>query len=344
MEGEPASAKDKVLLSCVPHLVLDGAELAACALGATGIVVCVADDHDDAAAAVKRAVAERRGTVHAPVPVEVLRPPGRYVAGEESALVSWLNGGPGAPAWRPDKRNPLAIGRSAALVHNAETLAHMALVARYGPASFRAAGSVDAPGTSLVTLSGGVEHPGVFEVSMGTTLGAIVNRARPTGEVVAVLTGGFGGTWVPAGALGIPYTPRSLGAAGGVVGAGVLVVLTRDACGIAETARVARYMAGESAGQCGPCVFGLPAVADDLERLATGSADPSLVARLQMRVASVDGRGACRHPDGVARMVRSALSVFAADAAAHAERRPCAFGGAPSVLPGIVGKRKASRA
>jgi len=122
------------------------------------------------------------------------------------------------------------------------------------------------------------------------------------------------------------------------------VVLTRDACGIAETARVARHMAGESAGQCGPCVFGLPAVADDLERLATGSADPSLVARLQMRVASVDGRGACRHPDGVARMVRSALSVFAADAAAHAERRPCAFGGAPTVLPGIVRIRRARRA
>ncbi len=336
MEGEPASAKDRVLLSYVPHLVLDGAELAACALGATRVVVCVPEVHDESAAAATRAVAERAGTVHAPVPVEVARPPGRYVAGEESALVSWLEGGPGAPAWRPDKRRPLALGRGAALVHNAETLGHMALVARYGPAAFRATGPADAPGTALVTLSGSVENPGVYEIAMGTTLGAIVKRARPTDEVVAVLTGGFGGSWVPAAALGTAYAPRSLGAAGGVVGAGVLVVLTRHSCGIAETARVARYMAGESAGQCGPCLFGLPAVAEDLERLAVGDADPSLLARLEMRVASVEGRGACRHPDGVARMVRSALGVFAGDAAAHGARRPCARHGAASLLPPVV--------
>lgn len=189
--------------------------------------------------------------------------------------MSWLNGGPGAPAWRPDKRRPLTVGRGAALVHNAETLAHMALVARYGPAAFRASGPADAPGTALVTLSGGVEHPGVYEVAMGTTLGAIVDRAGPNDEVVAVLTGGFAGSWVPAAALGTPYAPRSLAAVGGVMGVGVLVVLTRGVCGIAETARVARYMAGESAGQCGPCVFGLPSVADDLERLAVGNTDPS---------------------------------------------------------------------
>ncbi|HLN43899.1 MAG TPA: NADH-ubiquinone oxidoreductase-F iron-sulfur binding region domain-containing protein [Acidimicrobiales bacterium] len=336
MEGEPASAKDKVLLSCVPHLVLDGAELAACALDAGLIVVCVPDAHDDTAAAVQRAVVERVGTGHAPVPVELVRPPGRYVGGEESALVSWLNGGPGAPTWRPDKRRPLAIGRGAALVHNAETLAHMALVARHGPASFRATGSPEAPGTSLVTVSGGVEHPGVYEIAMGTALGAIVNRARPTDDVKAVLTGGFGGSWVPAAALGTAYTPRAMAEVGGVVGAGVLVVLTRGTCGIAETARVARYMAGESAGQCGPCVFGLPSVADDLELLAFGTADPSLLARLEMRVAAVEGRGACRHPDGVARMVRSALAVFATDAAAHAARGPCAFAGTASVLPSIT--------
>ncbi len=95
-------------------------------------------------------------------------------------------------------------------------------------------------------------------------------------------------------------------------------------------------MAGESAGQCGPCVFGLPAVAEDLERLESGYADPDAIGRIEARVASVDGRGACRHPDGVARMVRSALSVFAADAAAHAGGRPCAFRDEPSVLPASV--------
>jgi NADH:ubiquinone oxidoreductase subunit F (NADH-binding) len=336
MEGEPASIKDWVLLSCVPHLVLDGAELAAWALGATRIVVCVSRDRPDTADAVMRAAAQRVGTASAPVPVEVARPPGGYVAGEESALLSWLHGDPGTPSWRPDKSHPLELPRGAALVHNVETLAHMALIARYGPASFRGAGTADAAGTTLVTVSGGVEHPGVYEVAMGTTLGAIVRQARPTHEVAAVLTGGFGGSWVPAAALGTRYAPRDLAAVGGVVGPGVLVVLTRLSCGIAETRRVARYMAGESVGQCGPCVFGLPSVADDLERLESGYADPHAIGRIEARVASVDGRGACRHPDGVARMVRSALSVFAADAAAHAGGRPCAFRDEPSVLPPSV--------
>jgi NADH:ubiquinone oxidoreductase subunit F (NADH-binding) len=342
MEGEPASAKDKVLLSCVPHLVLDGAELTARAVGATRIVVCMPVDAHDTANAVARAVAERAGTALAPVPVEVLRPPGRYVAGEESALVSWLNRGPGAPSWRPDKGIPLAIGRSAALVHNTETLAHVALIARYGPASFRAAGSDGAPGTSLVTVSGGVERPGVFEFPMGTPLKAIVGAARPIDEVAGVLTGGFGGSWVPGAALLTPYAPGPLAAVGGVVGAGVLVVLTRRACGIAETARVARYMAGESAGQCGPCVFGLPSIAEDLEHLARGDADPDTRQRIDMRAGAVNRRGACRHPDGVVRMVRSALSVFAADAAAHASGRPCPYRAERSVLPAALSTNEAS--
>jgi NADH:ubiquinone oxidoreductase subunit F (NADH-binding) len=86
---------------------------------------------------------------------------------------------------------------------------------------------------------------------------------------------------------------------------------------------MARYMAGESAGQCGPCVFGLPALAADLERLARGTADPDILRRIELRADTVNGRGACRHPDGVVRMVRSALSVFADDAVAHAAGRPC---------------------
>jgi NADH:ubiquinone oxidoreductase subunit F (NADH-binding) len=341
MESEPASAKDMALLSCVPHLVLDGAELVATALGARRILVCVASHGHGGPDVVTRAVAERAGTPLAPVPIEVVCPPGRYVAGEESALVSWLNGGPGAPSWRPDKRHPLLMGRGAALVHNAETLAHMALIARYGPASFRAAGVGDAPGTALVTVSGDVEYPAVYEVAMGTSLGAVIHQARPLREVRAVLSGGFGGAWIPTSALAVPYAPGPMASVGGVVGAGVLVVLGGQRCGIAETAHLAHYMAGESAGQCGPCVFGLPAVADDLERLATGNTDPGTLTRLRERLTAVDGRGACRHPDGVVRMVRSALSVFATDADAHAQGRPCPFRQAPSVFSSMVTETKA---
>jgi len=332
MESEPASLKDRVLLTCVPHLVLDGAELTAVALGASRVVMCVAADHTDEARAVAHAVAERAGGPLAPVPVDVVSVPGGYVAGEESALAAAAGGRPGVPSFRPDKTVPLSVGRRPAIVHNAETLAHVALIARRGPDWFRSTGVPDAPGTCLVTVSGGVEHRGVYEIAMGTTLRHLVDDCRPTGAVTAVLVGGFGGAWVPATSLDTPFTPRALLEVGAIVGPGIVVVLTDETCGITETARIANYLAGESAGQCGPCVFGLPAIAADLWRLAGGGAGADTRAALERRFQVVVGRGACRHPDGAVRMAASALSVFAADAAAHAAGRPCAHWRRPSVL------------
>ena len=332
MEGESASGKDRVLLTCTPHLVLDGAELVASALGAARIALCVPAERPEVARAVSHAVAERADGPLAPVPVDVLQPPGRYVTGEESALVAWLDGGPPVPSFRVDKGVPLSIGRRPALVHNAETLAQMALIARHGPEWFRSTGAAGAPGTSLVTVSGAVEHAGVYEIAMGTTLEEIVRTARPTGAVSGVLVGGFGGAWVSPSALATPFTPDALACVGTIVGPGVLVVLTTATCGIAETARIADYMAGESAGQCGPCVFGLPAIAADLARLARGADDADRRHQLERRFSVVVGRGACRHPDGAVRMAKSAMSVFAADASAHAAGRPCAYRDRPCVL------------
>jgi NADH:ubiquinone oxidoreductase subunit F (NADH-binding) len=123
--------------------------------------------------------------------------------------------------------------------------------------------------------------------------------------------------------------------AGGVLGPGLLVVLPPgdSACGLAETARIARYLAGESAGQCGPCVFGLPSIAGALEAVVLGGPDATAAAAAVRRwTASVAGRGACRHPDGAARLVDSALRTFADDAARHADGRPC-VGSRRAILP-----------
>jgi len=331
MEGEPASAKDRALLTWSPHLVLDGAEVAAALSGAREIVVAVADDRDGTARAAERAVAERGRSARA-CAVSVVRPPARYVTGEESALVSWLERGDARPVLRVDKSVPLQVGRRPVLVHNAETLAQVALVARHGAAWFRELGTGEAPGSMLVTVSGAVRAPGVLEVELGTPVGAVVERAGPTAPVAGLLLGGYGGAWLHPAQASVPYAPDPLGAAGATLGVGIVVVLPTSSCGITETARIARYMAGESVGQCGPCVFGLPAIADDLELLAGGRGDPAVLARLEQRCGAVTGRGACRHPDGVVRLVRSALAVFADDVRDHAAGRPCPAHAAPTVL------------
>jgi NADH:ubiquinone oxidoreductase subunit F (NADH-binding) len=181
-------------------------------------------------------------------------------------------------------------------------------------------------------VSGAVLAPGVFETAMGTPIVDILGRAGVTDGLSAVLVGGYGGAWLDGGQLDLPYAPGPLAAAGATHGVGILVALSPASCGIAETARVVRYLAGEGAGQCGPCVFGLPALADELEALWRGAAGPEVLARLEELAAGIDGRGACRHPDGAVRLVRSALTVFGADARAHARGRPCAGHRVPTVL------------
>jgi NADH:ubiquinone oxidoreductase subunit F (NADH-binding) len=153
MEGEPASSKDTLLLSRAPHLVLDGAQYIAAMCRANRIVVCVPIGRDAAAVAVRQAMAERTRHHYATVKEEIARPPDRFIAGEESALANWVESARSLPVFRPDKDMPLRIGKRPALVHNAETLAHAALIARHGPAPFRARGLTEEPGTCLVTVS-----------------------------------------------------------------------------------------------------------------------------------------------------------------------------------------------
>ena len=339
MEGEPASDKDKLLLLRSPHLVLDGAQLLAAASGARSVTVCVPEGRDHVAAAVATALAERAGTGHAPLPETLVHPPDRFVAGEESALVRWIASGASLPAFRPDKGLPLRVGRQAALVHNAETLAHVAMIARTGPDAFRGHGLVEDPGTCLITISGTVENPGVVEVDRGTPLIDIVRRATLHQAPQALLVGGYGGAWVGPEHFATPYASLSLRAVGSSAGVGVVIALGPDACGLMETARIAHYLAGQSAGQCGPCVYGLPAIADDMARLARGRTDVALMARLDRRLEEVDGRGACRHPDGAVQLVRSALSVFVADVRSHTGGATCPHVDIPTQLrfPTLLG-------
>ena len=160
----------------------------------------------------------------------------------------------------------------------------------------------------------------------------LVDRATPIGPPQALLVGGYGGSWVDPAHFTTPYASLSLRAIGATAGVGIVIVLGQDSCGLMESARIAHYMAGQSVGQCGPCVYGLPAIADDLTRLARGQVDRGLMARLERRLNEVEGRGACRHPDGAVNLVRSALDVFAADTRTHVRGTPCPHWNRPSQL------------
>ena len=307
-EGEPVSAKDKTLLAYVPHLVLDGAVVAARAVHAREAFVAVTKPLLDV---VERAIAERDD---GRIQLRAVAVPDSFVAGEETALVAHLNGEPARPTFTPPRPFERGVRGLPTLVQNVETLAHLALIARHGRG----------PETLLVTLAGAVRRPGVREVPVGAPLASLLADAGGVrGRASAFLVGGYFGTWVEATALDdIELGDAALERHGASLGARAIVALPEGACGVRETARIARYLATESAGQCGPCVHGLSAVASDLEALVDRRRTVDR-ARLERRLDAIAGRGACRHPDGAIRLVASALRVFASDVERHLAGRRC---------------------
>ncbi len=328
---EPAVRKDRVLLERTPHLVLDGAELAAAMVGAHDVVVWLHRGQSASVAAVQHAQDERSAGRRGPR-TRIVQGPPRYVSGEASATVRHLSGGPAQPRTTPPHAAARGVDGRPTLVVNAETLAHLALVVRHGPQWFRAVGPADEPGTLLVTVAGAVPVTGVVEAAVGTPLDDLVGACGGfgSGQPSALLVGGYAGAWVPVGlAATTGFSRAGLAAVGAEPGAGLLHVPAPDACLAAETARLVTWLARESAGQCGPCLNGLPAMALAADELAgSGAGAPAAAQWLDRWAGMVEGRGACHHPDGVVRLVRSLLRSLPDEVARHTTGAGC-----PSASP-----------
>ncbi|MEU4480684.1 NADH-ubiquinone oxidoreductase-F iron-sulfur binding region domain-containing protein [Micromonospora sp. NPDC023966] len=314
-EGEPASWKDKVLLTRAPHLVLDGAALAAYALDAEEIVIGVADD-DVGRPSLTEALQERR----MPVPTTMVTVPHRFISGEGGALVNGINGLPHIPPGTKKRSSDSGVSGLPTLLSNAETYAQLAIAARIGPYEYAALGTDDEPGTVLLTVTGAAKRPAVVECAAGTPLREILELCEvPDGP--GILMGGYHGKWItPEAADRAEVSRKGLAAVGGTLGAGIVVPLPRDTCPLGEAAQVVRYLAGESAGQCGPCKMGLPDLARAVDLAVSGSAPIEVV---RAAAGDVKGRGACSHPDGTARFALSAMEVFAEDLRLHATGEGC---------------------
>lgn len=285
-EGEPASWKDAALALGRPHLVLDGAAMTALALGSREVHVVVPGEHRPVVDAVRRAVAERPERLA----WRIHEAQDRFVAGQSRAVLELLAGRPGLPvtAWAPEAISGHR-GRPT-LLSNAETWAQLALLVR-DPA---------APVTALLTLDGEAARPYVVEAVDGT----------PWSDLLAPgphLVGGYHGVWVDAERMALLTASRDLMArAGAPLGAGAVLPPRPGESPLTATARIVDYLAGQSAGRCGPCRHGLPALAEQVTAYADGLDVRDRIAELS---GLVEGRGACAHPDGTVRLVRSLLAL-----------------------------------
>lgn len=307
-EGEPLSFKDKTLLAEAPHLVIDGLLAAARAVGGSRLYLYAGAP---SLPVLERAISERPAACG----IRLTEAPDRFIAGEASAAVNAIATGSALPFDKRRRLSESGLKNRPTLVLNVETLAHIALIARYGAAWFRGVGSADDPGTRLISVSG--EGPDqVLEVAGNASLEEILHSSQiNAANVAAVLVGGYHGRWVKS----LDYKLSSSGPASHVVrpGAGVFHVLPAGYCGLETTAAIVDYLAGQSARQCGPCMFGLPAMAGVLSRIAYRERDPRLVRELERLGRLVAGRGACHHPDGTIQLIGSALDVFSDEIKAH---------------------------
>ncbi|WP_371780533.1 NADH-ubiquinone oxidoreductase-F iron-sulfur binding region domain-containing protein [Streptosporangium subroseum] len=315
-EGEPASSKDTMLLTRTPHLVIEGALLAAGAINAKRVVIATVKggmgESSVAAAVEERGVGDR---------VRVVGIVERFISGEGGALVRSVNGLVGEPPGRKVRAVESGVNGLPTLLSNAETFAQLAVLATLGAERYADVGTAREPGTVLLTVGGSAKAPAVVEVATGTPLYAVLDACQASlGE--GVLLGGYHGGWLhPDAAVVATVSRQGITDAGGQLGAGIIVPLGTETCPLGETARVAKYLAEQSSGQCGPCRLGLPDIARSMSEIVNGSA--AALDELRQRAAGVKGRGACFHPDGTSRFVLSALGAFPDDIEEHILNGTC---------------------
>ncbi len=339
-ESEPASSKDQALLLLRPHLVLEGALFAMHAVDAHECVIYLHSDARQAHAAIMDSVEELKRTgTRIPRFRIVTADPG-YVAGEETAAIQRANGKAAKPSFKPPRPFEKGVRGKPTLVQNVETLANVPLITRYGSDWFRTIGTDELPGTLLITLSGAVANPGVYEVPGGSSISWILQESGglARGEKLqALLPGGYFSGWLDEASIrqGASLEPSSLKQYGAALGTAAITVVPESVCGLEQAVALLRFFANESARQCGPCTFGTSAMADILERVARGQAERDDLTRLQRYAEEMlPRRGACGHLDGATIAARSTLAVFRNEIAQHMRTGTC---GRPRrvVLPGL---------
>lgn len=310
-EGEPASHKDAALITCSPHLVLDGAATVAHALRTREVHIAVPSEFPAIRLVLETALRERSAAGER-LKVQLHDAAPRFVAGQAQAVLQLLAGRENLPvtAWQPEAISGHR-GRPT-LLSNAETFAHVGHLAAVGPRGYAAHGTASEPGTTLVTLRGDGMDPEVREVAYGTPLRDVLNQSEMSRPL---LLGGYHGTWLtPAQLSGLRVSRNDIAAAGATLGAGVILPLAEGWCPLVRTAALVDYLAGQSARRCGPCLNGLPAMAEALRALVHGGGP---VRRVEELCGLVVRRGACAHPDGTARLVTSMLQRFPEEVDSH---------------------------
>jgi NADH:ubiquinone oxidoreductase subunit F (NADH-binding) len=313
-EGEPASIKDRWLLRNRPHLVLDGLRLAAAIVAADRAYVYVSDP--ESAHSVETALGELDPDTQG-VTVHMLTVAPGYVAGEETAAVRVINGGPAKPTDKPPRPFEAGVDDRPTLVSNVETLANLPYLQCHGSAAFRSKGTSLSPGTFLATITGGGKPPVLYELPHGLAFTELlaVHGISPE-QVRGALMGGYFAGLLNRSVLETSLDHETMRRVGSGLGCGAISVITDD-CPVAVAASVLAYFDRENAGQCGSCFNGTAAMAAAAGALRDGAATKEDVDRLRRWSVLLRGRGACATLDAATNVAASLLDQFPGEVTVH---------------------------
>lgn len=307
-EGEPASVKDRWLLRNRPHLVLDGLRLAAAMINASRAYVYVSDQQS--AVAVNSALSELDSDTFGSAEIAVVVVEPGYVAGEETAAVRRINGGPAKPTDKPPRPFEEGVSGLPTTVSNVETLANLPHIHEHGAQSFRGVGTPMSPGTFLATITGGGRPAALYEIPYGATVSDLLAlHGVPKDSVRGVLMGGYFAGLVNTDILDATLDHETIRRLGSGLGCGAISILTDD-CPVAVAAAVMSYFDRENAGQCGSCFNGTAAMAAVVSALRDGAATREDITRLERWSVVLRGRGACGTLDGATNIAASLLRQF----------------------------------
>jgi len=278
-ESEPGTFKDRVLMELRPHLILEGMALAAYAIGAEKGYIFVRGEYPLAEKSLEEAVVDAEAAnllgnnimgsafnFH----IEIRRGAGAYICGEETALFEAIEGKRGFPRIKPPYPTTHGLFGKPTVVNNIETLCAVPGIITHGADWFKQFGTEKSTGTKLVSVSGHVKHPGVFEISPGITLRQLLDDfcGGVDGELKAVLMGGAAGTFLTPDEIDVKLTFEDLRDIGSTFGSGAMVVFNETTHILDVLRRLARFFQHESCGKCFPCQLGTQRQVEILERLS----------------------------------------------------------------------------
>ncbi len=331
-ESEPGTFKDRELMQKSPHMLIEGMVIAAYAGRINRSFVYIRGEYAHQADILDRAVEEATAAGYVgetilgsefSLDLVMHRGAGAYICGEETALLDSLEGKRGNPRLKPPFPANRGLYQGPTLINNVETLATVPAIIRMGGAEYAKLGVEGATGTKLVSVSGNVQRPGNYEITLGTPSREIIYDLAggpPEGrEVKCWFPGGSSAPVLTAEDLDLPYDFDSLAKAGSMLGSGAIIVVD-DSVAILDVAiKLARFYAHESCGKCSPCREGTNWTVKMLERIDRGEATPmdlDIMASVQGRII---GNCLCVLGDAMAMPIGSMIEKFRPELEAHIE-------------------------